>query len=155
MACQMARYINLGSQPIKLGIGTSPGLPWTRYDSAPGGVVEGPAGYLRAFSDAGYTLVTHEIQTMLDEDAAKKAAPKVEAPVEVKIEQVEPVTADPDQITLGESSVERELQAMGLGHDPEPSTPDEPEDPQSQDSEAPAQPVAHDPAKGRRRGRNQ
>ena len=136
----MARYINLGSQPIRLGIGTSPGLPWTRYDSVPGGVVEGPAGYLRAFSDAGYTLVTHEIQTMLDEDAAKKAAPKVEAPVEVKIEQVETVTADPDQFAMAEA---------------DPVAPVEPETPQSQDVEAPAQPVATDPAKGRRRGRNQ
>jgi hypothetical protein len=134
----MARYINLGSQPIKFGIGSSPGLPWTRYDSAPGGVVEGPAGYLRSFMDAGYTLVTPDIQTMLDEDAARAAAPKVEATVEVKIERVEAVASDPDQLTLG------------VVETTEPEAPEV----QAVDS-PPAKPVAFDPSKGRRRGRNQ
>lgn len=142
MACQMARYINLGSQPINFGIGSSPGLPWTRYDSAPGGVVEGPAGYLRSFQDAGYTFVTPDIQAMLDGDAARAAARaaalKVATPVEVKIERVEAAAADPDQLTL--CAVE----------------PPKPEAPEAQAVDPPpAKPVVFDHAKGRRRGRTQ
>lgn len=92
----MARYINLGSQPIAHAIGSAPGLPWTRYDSAPGDVVEGPAGYLRSFTDAGYTLVTPEIQAMLDEDAARVLAKETEsakAPESAPEPVTEPVLA--------------------------------------------------------------
>jgi hypothetical protein len=87
MACQLARYINLGGQPIRFGIGSVPGKAWDRYDSMPGEVVEGPAGYQRAFLDAGYSLSTPELEASTSTDAGQPL-------------QVETAVADPERFLI-------------------------------------------------------
>ena len=150
MACQTARYRNLGSQPIRFGIGSTPGKPWDRYDSAPGGVVEGPVGYLRAFLDAGYTLVTPEMQAGLDASPVEVVAAPVptEPPAEPAsatiIHHVEVASDDPDSFRHAVTETV-----------PEP-TPELPTPEVQAPEMPPARPVAYVPAgKGSRRGRNQ
>lgn len=92
----MAKYWNRTGSPIQFGIGTSPGVPWTRYDSDVDGIVVGPAAYARAFQSAGYTLVTPEIQKSLDEDAELKA---MLAADEAKAKVVEPAQVEPPKAT--------------------------------------------------------
>jgi hypothetical protein len=67
---ELSRWVNLTSHPITFIKGVS-GVPWPGCDSRPGEVIEAPASYERVCHEAGYTLVTPEIQEMLDEDARK------------------------------------------------------------------------------------
>ena len=94
----MATYQNRTGNRIELGIGTRPGVPWTRYDSEHGEVVEGPGvpNYREVFECAGYTLVTEEeaiqfrVSILLDEAKAKEeaeAAAKAEAEAKAKAEE--------------------------------------------------------------------
>ena len=82
-----ANYLNSTEHRIELSIGTLPGVPWTRYDSDPGQVIEGSAApaYKEKFLRAGYTVATDdevELAKMVAEDAAKAAAaPAFAAPV--------------------------------------------------------------------------
>jgi hypothetical protein len=56
----MAFYQNQGSELISFGIGSLPGKPWTRYDSQPGQVIQGPVGYADKFIAAGYAMISEE-----------------------------------------------------------------------------------------------
>jgi len=83
----MAFYQNQGSEPILLGIGSLPGKPWTRYDSQPGQVIQGPAGYADKFTAAGYALITAEeaeLARLYAEEAEVKAKAEAEAALEAE-----------------------------------------------------------------------
>jgi hypothetical protein len=94
----MAFYQNQGSEPISLGIGSLPGKPWTRYDSQPGQVIQGPAGYADKFTAAGYALITAEeaeLARLYAEEAEAKA--KAEAARLAAMPQAMPMPAPPVQ----------------------------------------------------------
>ena len=72
MTIQLLRWINFTAHSITFVKGVS-GVPWPGCDSQPGGIIQAPASYERACREAGYTLVTAEMQTSLDEEAQLKA----------------------------------------------------------------------------------
>ena len=114
MAYKTVRYANLTDKPIRYVKGLS-GVPWPGCDAEPGGIIEVPEGpgYARHCAEAGFTLVTHEIEqtladdanlkVMLAEDEAAKAKAKAEPDPEVPAEpaQVELPAVVADQTTKG------------------------------------------------------
>lgn len=109
MATKLARWVNLTDHAITFERGVS-GVPWPGCDSQPGGIVEAPENYDRVCREAGYTLVTPELQTQLDEDAqlkamlaedAAKVAPKAVEPEPVAVEaapQEPAATSEPARV---------------------------------------------------------